>query len=269
MKLREDRSSANGLLDGGDGGHYGARMISKVKHLAASLAILVPLTAIGAGCSDSTPEKTERWATTNNTNVKIDWDKVNQAYKDAAGPEDLEKRINEIYEGDEIISIAVLDEGAKVQTVTGFFDKNTDGKVEEDEKIFTIKREVTGEGTAQVQTTGHGAYYGYHSPFMSIASGMLMGAMLSNMFMPSYMPMYTQGYATNPNRVAQIQQSRSQHRAANPSKYQRSQSGRSYNRPSSTSRPAGRSSGGGRMGGGGRFGLARAGRTTKPTLLVD
>lgn len=243
-------------------------MISKVKHLAASLAILVPLTVVGAGCS-SGREATERWATTENTNVKIDWDKVNEAYKLADGPEDLEKRINEIYEGDEIISIAVKDEDAKVQVVTGFFDKNTDGKAEESEKIFTIKREITGEGAAQMQTTGYGPYYGYSSPFMSIATGMLLGHMMSTMFMPSYMPMYTQGYATPPNRVAAINQSRSQHRAANPSKYQRSQSGRTYNRPSSGTRPTGRSSGGGRMGGGGRFGLARAGRTTKPTLLVD
>lgn len=241
-------------------------MISKVKHLAASLAILVPLTVIGAGCS-SESKSTERWATTENTNVKIDWDKVNEAYKQAAGPEDLEKRINEIYTGDEIISISVHDENEKVQVVTGFFDKNTDGKVDEPEKIFTIKREITGEGTAQMQTTGHGAYYGYHSPFLSLASGMMLGYMMSSMFMPSYMPMYTTAYATSPQRHAQISQSRSAHRAANPSKYQRSQSGRSYNRPSSGSRPTGRS--GGRMGGGGRFGLARVGRTTPPTLLVD
>lgn len=243
-------------------------MISKVKHLAASLAILVPLSVVGAGCS-SESEKTERWATTENTNVKIDWDKVNEAYKLANGPEDLEKRINEIYEGDEIISIAVKDEDNKVQIVTGFFDKNTDGQAEESEKIFTIKREITGEGTAQMQTTGHGAYYGYHSPFLSIASGMMLGMMMSNMFMPSYVPMYTQGYSTPGNRVAALNQSRSAHRAANPSKYQKSQSGRSYNRPSSGSRPSGRSSGGGRMGGGGRFGLQRAGRTAQPTLLVD
>ena len=242
-------------------------MISKVKHLAASLAILVPLTVVGAGCS-SERETTERWATTENTNVKIDWDKVNEAYKLADGPQDLEKRINEIYEGDEIISISVKDEDAKTQVVTGFFDKNTDGKAEEDEKIFTIKRQLTGEGSAQMQTTGYGPYYGYASPFLSIATGMMLGSMMSSMFMPSYVPMYTQPYATPGSRVADLHQTRSQHRAANPSKYQRSQSGRSYNRPSSGSRPSGRPSGG-RMGGGGRFGLARAGRTTQPTLLVE
>src|SRR5688572_15622779 len=119
------------------------------KLIAASLLIAVP----AAGCS-SDNQGTERWATTENTNVKIDWDKVNQAYKDANGPEDLEKRINEIYEGDEIISISVKDEDEKVQVVTGFFDKNTSGSVDEGEKIFTIKRELKGAGEAQYQTAG-------------------------------------------------------------------------------------------------------------------
>jgi hypothetical protein len=229
------------------------------KLLAASLIIAVPV----AGCSSDKGEKSERWATTENTNVKIDWDKVNQAYKDANGPEDLEKRINEIYEGDEIISISVKDEDEKVQVVTGFFDKNTSGSVDEGEKIFTIKRELKGAGEAQYQTSGHGHYAGYYSPMMGIASGMLMGAMMSSMFMPSYMPMYSQPYNTQPGRVAQLSQSRSSYRAANPSRFQKSQSGRSYNRPSTT----GRSSGGGRSGGG-RFGLARAGRTVRPRLLT-
>lgn len=242
-------------------------MISKAKLLAAALSLSVISVGAGAGCSNS-EEKTDRWATTENTNVKIDWDKVNEAYKLADGPEDLEKRINEIYEGDEIISVSVKDEDDKTQIVTGFFDKNTNGTVEEPEKIFTIKREPTGEGAAQYQTTGHGAYYGYHSPFLGLASGMMMGMMMSNMFMPGYAPMYRGGYTTSPSRAGQIASSRSAHRAANPSKYQRSQSGRSYNRPSSSgSRPSGRS-GGGRVGGG-RFGLARAGRTVRPTRLAD
>src|ERR1041384_5403685 len=136
----------------------------KLKFLAAALAVL--MVGTGVGC-DSGRDRVERWATTENTTVKIDWDKVNEAYKLADGPEDLEKRINEIYEGDEIISIAVHDQEDKTQIVTGFFDKNTDGKIDEPEKIFTIKRVPTAAG-ANVQTTGHGAYYGYHSPVLSI-----------------------------------------------------------------------------------------------------
>src|SRR5262245_36229605 len=131
-------------------------MLNKTRVLAAFLGISLIVGAAGCG-SDS--DKPDRWATTENTNVKIDWDKVNEAYKQASGPEDLEKKINEIYEGDEVISISVKDEDDKTQVVTGFFDKNTDGKVDEAEKIFTIKRELAGT-EAKYQTVGHGAYYG-------------------------------------------------------------------------------------------------------------
>src|SRR5262245_11965404 len=145
-------------------------MISKTKLLAS--ALILALTTSGMGCSTES-DRVDRWATTENTNVKIDWDRVNQAYRDASGPEDLEKRVNEIYEGDEVISIAVNDQDDKTQIVTGFFDKNTNGSVDESEKIFTIKRVPTGEKEAQVQTVGYGPYAGYVSPFWSIASGMI------------------------------------------------------------------------------------------------
>jgi hypothetical protein len=232
-------------------------MISKTKVLAS--ALIVALSAAGTmGCSPSEPERVERWATTENKNVKIDWDKVNQAYKDATGPQDLERRINEIYEGDEIISIAVADEDDRTQVVIGFFDKNKSGSVDEGEKIFTIKREPTGEGEARVQTVGYGPYGGYVSPFWTIASGMMMGAMISSMFMPRYAPM---AYTTNQSRIGQLQNQRSAYRASNPSRFgPRSQTGRNYGgKPSGTSRPTGRS------GGGGRFGVASRGRATRLT----
>lgn len=232
-------------------------MISKTKLLAMVLAVAVPIA--GAGCAPDM-EKTERWATTENTNVKIDWDKVNQAYRDANGPEDLEKRLNEIYEGDEIISVAVKDETDKTQVVTGFFDKNKSGNVDEGEAIFTIKRSPTPEG-AQYQTTGYGPYAGYHSPFFGIASGMLMGAMMSSMFMPTYVPVQ---YATSAARAGDLHSQRSSYRAANPQRFgPRSQSGRQYGGKST----GGTRSGGGRRGGGG-FGLRRAGRTVRPQRLT-
>ena len=233
-------------------------MISKTKLLAS--ALIASLTIGGVACAPE-QEKVDRWATTENTNVKIDWDKVNQAYKEANGPEDLEKRINEIYEGDEVISIAVKDEDDKTQVVTGFFDKNTNGAVDEPEKIFTIKREPTPEG-ANVQTHGHGAYAGYHSPVMSIVTGMLLGSMISNMFMPRYMPM---AYVTSGSRVGDLRSQRTAYRAANPSRFgPASRSGRNYG--GKTTAPT--RSGGGRSGGG-RFGLARRGRTVRPERLTD
>jgi hypothetical protein len=233
-------------------------MISKTKLLASALigALLIG----GAGCAPD-QDRIDRWATTENTNVKIDWDKVNEAYKQANGPEDLEKRVNEIYEGDEVISIAVADQDDKTQVVTGFFDKNKSGNIDEGEKIFTIKREPTPEG-ANMQTTGYGPYAGYHSPMMSIVSGMLLGSMISSMWAPRYMPM---AYVTSGSRVGDLHNQRTSYRAANPSRFgPTSRSGRNYGgKTTAPSRSSGRSSGGG------RFGLARRGRSVRPQRLVD
>jgi hypothetical protein len=238
---------------------------------AAALAltpVLAPAALLGAaGCSSDT---TERWATTENTNVDIDFDKVNEAYKTAEGPEDFEKKVNEIYEGDEIISVSVQDVDNKVQVVTGFFDKDKNGSVEEPEKIFTIKREITGEGNAQVQTQGYGAYGYYHSPMMSLVSGMVLGSMLSNAFSPRYVPVYTQPYTTSAARHSQLSSHRSSYRAQNPTRFDRSKAsgtGRRYNNTGTRSWGSSGRSGGGRSGGGGRWGLRRAGlvRTARLT----
>jgi hypothetical protein len=158
----------------------------KLKFLAVALAVLVVGT--GVGC-DSGQDRVERWATTENTTVKIDWDKVNEAYKQASGPEDLEKRINEIYEGDEVISVAVHDQDDKAQVVTGFFDKNTNGKVDDGEWKFLSDLKRVAKSTSPEFDVGYGPYHGYHSPLVSIASGMLLGTM-SDIFVPRYVPVY-------------------------------------------------------------------------------
>jgi hypothetical protein len=214
--------------------------------MIAALAIAsLPLSACDRG--------TERWATTNNTNVPIDWDKVNEAYKTADGPADFEKRVNEIYEGDEVISISVQDLPGNAQVVTGFFDKDKSGTVQEGEKIFTIKRNVTGEGTGQYQTQGYGAYYAYHSPMMGIFTGMMMGSMISSAFRPNYVPMYSQPYTTPPSRVGDLHSSRSSYRAANPARF----SGRASGSNRSYGAKPSRAFGGGFRSGGARFGIRR------------
>jgi hypothetical protein len=232
-----------------------------LKHILLAAAVAVgPMTI--AGCSQE-PQRTERWATTENTNVAIDWDKVNEAYKQANGPEDFEKRVNEIYEGSEVISVAVRDDGTRAQVVTGFFDRNKSGSVDEDEKIFTITREITGEGQAQVQTMGHGAYASYHSPVLSIMSGMMLGSMLSSAFSPHYVPVYSTPYTTSAARVGHLHNERSSYRSTQPSRFggKPSTSGRSYGTPSKS---WGRS--GGSRSGGGRFGLTGRGTGARPRL---
>ena len=238
-------------------------MACRAKKISSAVALgVVPLALVMIGCNPSSSERkapaerNERWATTENTNVAIDWDKVNEAYKLAEGPEDLERRVNEIYEGDEIVSISVADVDDRTQLVTGFIDRNTNGTVDESEKIFAIRRELSGTDSAQYQTVGYGPYYGYHSPMIGIASGMLLGSMLSRSFMPGYAPMYRQPYTTPSTRVGEMRQTRSSYRAANPTQFQRSQSGRTYNRPS-TARGAPH------FRGGGRFGVATKGRARR------
>ncbi len=225
----------------------------------------VPLALVAIGCQPAERERsepaqrTERWATTENTAVPIDWDKLNEAYKLAEGPEDLERRVNEIHRGDDVISISVADLDDKTQIVSGFIDRNASGTMEEGEKIFAIRRDITSESTANVQTTGYGPYVGYHSPMFGIATGMLMGSMMSRAFMPGYVPMYQQPYTTPPSRISSIHHTRSSYRAAHPNEFQRSKSGRTYNRPSTGSR-TGR---GGRFGGGGKFGVRSKGNARR------
>lgn len=232
-------------------------MIRRTKRLASLLALA--LAASAAACTPD-PSRTERWATTENTNVKIDWDKVQEAYKQADGPADLERRVNEIYEGSELISIAVADVDEKTQVVTGFFDKDGDGKVADAEKIFTVQREVTGEGQAQVQTVGYGPYAGYHSPMLSIMSGMMLGSMMSSMFAPTYVPVYRQPYVTSAGRRGELSAHRAGYRAANPSRFSKpSRTGRSYGGGAPSRSPI-------RSRGGSRFGLRRA--AGAPVLLL-
>lgn len=228
------------------------------------LAALLAGSVISAGVvSCNSDSGTDRWTVTEDTNVDIDWDKVNEAYKAAEGPEDLEKRVNEIYEGKEIISISVKDNDDKSQVVTGFFDKNTSGTVDEGEKIFTIKRTITGEGAGQVHTQGYG-HYSSHTGMFDIAAGMILGSMMINAFSPRYVPMYGgAGYTTSATRAGALASNRTSYRQANPSRFSKpsKSTGRSYGGG------GGRSTGGSR-GGGGRFGLARKGRTVRPQRLT-
>jgi hypothetical protein len=219
---------------------------------------------VGCGPAPGGGESKDRWVTTEDTRVELDWDAVAAAYREAEGPEDFEQRVNEIYAGDEVISVAVQDVDAKTQQVTGFFDRDDDGKVSDAEKVFSIQRDVVDAESAKVQMHGHGPYAGYHSPVWDIASGMMLGYFVSRAFSPSYVPMYTQPYVTSPTRRQALVAHRDDFRAKNPERFSRaSKSGRTYGGKGGAfggggAAPAPR----GRTGGGGRFGAVReAGRT--------
>ena len=175
---------------------------SKSRVFGAALVVALASATALSGCQTS-PSR-ERWVVTEDTRIEIDWDAVNRAYREAEGPEDFEQQVNEIYAGDEVISVSVKDQDERTQVVTGFFDKDGDGAAGEAEKIFTIKRDLVGEGAAQYQIAGAGPYASYHSPMWDIAAGMMLGSFLSNMFMPGYRPMYMVPYGTSAARRGEI-----------------------------------------------------------------
>lgn len=241
-----------------------------------SMTALAALLATAALSACSEDRGNDRWATTSNTTVDIDWDKIQEAYRTAEGPQDFETKVNEIYEGDELISVAVQDKDAKVQEVTGFFDRNSNGQVDEPEKIFVITRDVIDQNQAQYAVQGYGHYGGYrHTSMWDIAGGVMIGSMLANALMPSYRPMYTTAYTTSPARLSQISSQRSDYRAKNPSRFtgKTSGSGRTYGTSGSSSRTWGSSgsgrSSGGRSSGGGRFGLDRRRRRDQRVVHLD
>jgi uncharacterized membrane protein YgcG len=234
--------------------------------IASTAALVLSLALVG--CAEDKKRGNDRWVTTENTTVAIDWDKVADAYKQAEGPSDFERRINEIYEGDEAISVSVHDQDARSQVVTGFFDRNANGAIDDGEKIFSIQRDIMDESSAQYQVHGYGPYAGYHHSMMwNIASGMLIGSMLSSAFRPNYVPV--QPYTTSASRAGQMRSERNAVRSQNRAKA--SGSGRSYGSQGGSWGSSGRSSspstGTRSSGSGGRFGVR--GRQRKRQHLVD
>src|SRR4051794_4039304 len=102
-------------------------MMCNAKLLAAALAV--------SACGSQS--ESERWpdsatlARSDHTTVYIDFDKINEAYRTASGPDDFKQRVNEIYGGKEVISIAIDDHAAPVQIVTAFVDRNKNEAVDD------------------------------------------------------------------------------------------------------------------------------------------
>jgi hypothetical protein len=204
--------------------------MSAARLVATVLALAVPI----VGCGSSQSEVVEPWPETTNAGgsesptAKIDFEAISQAYKEANSPEDFEQRVNEIYQGDEIVSIAVEDQNDQTQLVTGFIDKNGNGTVDEGEKIFTINRTPTGSGeqqTAQSVTTGYTYDVGvgyvpyYTSPYYPLVwgTGLAVGAMAAMAWRGAAYAPYR--YATSAARVGALSMYRGNYRAANPQRF--------------------------------------------------
>lgn len=190
--------------------------------------ILVPALIVGlmAGCSPGKSAKdtgTERYtsATVQGEAEKINLDAVHQAFFETAGKDlqawmgNFEKRVNEIYQGDDIVSVDAEKKDGMVR-VTGFLPKNDEpGYQGADEKLFELKQtgpvdqakgmpyELSGQGGTHHNGYPPPAYYSHHgglldNPFVQM---MIIGSLLNN-----------RPYFTPPARYQVIREHRSGYR---------------------------------------------------------
>lgn len=167
--------------------------------------------ACGGGGDKAEEDPAQVWAESDAAAGRINMDDVQQAYRDAYGSEGFdiakfEQRVNEIFEGDNIVLIDKQQNGDKME-FTGWEDLNANKTLDqaEDDKLFTISQELKDGGN--VETQGHGANGYYHSvnPFGGFLTGLLIGNLLSGGFGGRY--------TTPPSRYDDIAASRASYRS--------------------------------------------------------
>ena len=140
------------------------------------------------GCS-----KSDQWAETSGQAGRINLEAVEEAMKKSKDVSEFEKKVNEIYQGDELVLIEVKNEANGEQLVSGYADLNDNKKIdyEEDEKLFTFRR-WSENGAQKGEMRGYGVNNYYSRPYHSAGTDLFMTWMLfSALSRPVYaVPMY-------------------------------------------------------------------------------
>ncbi len=157
------------------------------------MVALLTLSVYLGGCSShSNRVEHYRSAQVEGESAKINLDEVQKAFWDSKGKDskdfdgwmqNFEKRVNEIYDGKDVVAIDATRENGKL-VVTGYIDKlKQEGFKQGDEKLFSI--EQTGEAVNNEMpytvNTGYGTpyYTGHHSLLDSpIVQYMLLSHMM-------------------------------------------------------------------------------------------
>ena len=126
----------------------------------ASVAILVGSGAVGCGGNTF---KQQDWFVKEVATGKINLDAVKDAFKTSKDISEFENRVNEIYEGDNLVLIRVEDNESQ-KIISGFEDLNQSNAIEEanDDKLFSITLE---EKKYEVYGYGYNHYYYYGSDY--------------------------------------------------------------------------------------------------------
>jgi hypothetical protein len=139
------------------------------------------------GCS-----KNEQWAETSGQAGRINLEAVEEAMKKSKDVSEFEKKVNEIYQGDELVLIEVKNEANGEQLVSGYADLNDNKKIdnEEDEKLFTFRR-WSENGAQKGEMKGNGVNSYYNNLYPSGTNFLMTWMLFSALSRPAYaMPMY-------------------------------------------------------------------------------
>lgn len=131
----------------------------------ASIAASGVIAGGGAFTIVSCSSDSEQWAETSGQAGQINLEAVEEAMKDSKDVTEFEKRVNEIYTGDEMVLIEVKNEGEE-QLVSGYSDLNDNMQIDydEDEKLFTFRRWFEGNDH-RYEMRGYGMNSYYYHPY--------------------------------------------------------------------------------------------------------
>lgn len=190
-------------------------LILKYGGIAAAGAIVGGSIITFSGCEGCAGRRstTYQWAETKGRASRIDLEAVEKAMRESKDVTEFERKVNEIYEGDELVLIEVKNISSSLQDVSGYADINDNGRIDDqDEKLFTFRRKNTPDGGVDYAMIGYGPNYGYYR------TGHLTETLLNTWLLLRILdtPRYTTipYYHTPRDRVVIIKQERERFRSS-------------------------------------------------------
>lgn len=154
-------------------------------------------------CSD----RDKQWAETSGKAGQINLEEVEKAMEKSENVSEFEKRVNEIYTGDEMVLIEVENKGRE-QLVSGYADLNNNLEIDRgsDDKLFTFRKWFEGN-KPRYSMRGYGMNSYYYRPYPAgtnlLTTYLLVSALTRPMYSsPIYHTTVVQRQATRQYRTS-------------------------------------------------------------------
>jgi len=137
-------------------------------------------------------KRSEQWAETSGQAGRINLEAVEEAMQKSKDVSEFERRVNEIYQGDEVVLIEVRNESNGEQLISGYADLNDNSSIDynEDEKLFTFRRWYE-EGNLRGEMRGYGVNNYYYRPYPTGMDFLTTWLLFSALTRPMYaVPVY-------------------------------------------------------------------------------